>query len=182
MGEPGDILNQIARVFSDLRIDYMIVGSMAMRAYVPGRSTFDTDILVRMTPAQLAQLHDELRNEWLFEWETAARSLESKSMFNIIHYKTSWKLDLIPLKDNPYHQEEFARRRREQLQDAVCFVQTPEDLVLSKLEWGKRSGSTRQMEDVRSILNAGLQLDEPYLQRWAGELGLSARLQEARDG
>lgn len=180
MSEPSEVLPTIANVFDVLHVDYMVVGSVAMRAYVPGRSTFDIDILVRMSEVQLAQLYDELGDAWLMEWDTAVKCLASHSLFNVIHYATAWKLDLIPLKDEPFHQSEFLRRRKESILDTACYVQAPEDLILSKLQWGKRSNSARQMEDVRALLRAGLALDEAYLLNWAQVLNVSANLKEAR--
>jgi len=180
MSEPSEVLPTIANVFDVLHVDYMVVGSVAMRAYVPGRSTFDIDILVRMSEVQLAQLYDELGDAWLMEWDTAVKCLASHSMFNVIHYATAWKLDIIPLTNSAFHQSEFGRRRKESLLGTSCYVQSPEDLILSKLQWGKRSNSARQMEDVRALLRAGLTLDENYLLTWARELNVADNLNEAR--
>lgn len=60
MQEASEVLPAVANVFEAVHVDYMVVGSVAMRAYFPGRSTFDIDILVRMNEVQLAQLYDNL--------------------------------------------------------------------------------------------------------------------------
>ena len=58
---------------------------------------------------------------------------------------------------------------------------SPEDIVLAKLEWSKRSGSERQLADVRGVVhNQGEELDWSYLERWASELELEALLDELR--
>ena len=181
MDEPWHILREITRMLPELGIEYMIVGSTAMRAYVPGRSTFDTDVLVQMTQAQLEKLKTRLGDDWYLDAETARKSLAARCIFNAIHYETSWKLDLIPLKDDAFHQVEFARKRHESINDLPCLVQSPEDLVLSKLQWAAKGGSRRQVEDVRTVLRAGLPLDESYLNKWSNELGLDKLFQEARD-
>jgi hypothetical protein len=175
-------LKEVTRTFAELGIDYMIVGSTAMWAYVPGRTTFDTDILVKMTGKQLDQLVKRYGDNWYLDHETARKQLADRRMCNAIHYATSWKLDLIPLKDEPFHQSEFSRRRKERLTELDCFVQSPEDLVLSKLQWAAKGGSARQIEDVRAILRGAPKLDFEYLGKWAEDLGLQSLLNEARDG
>lgn len=182
MDEPWQILRELTQKLSELEIEYMIVGSTAMRAYVPGRSTFDTDVLVKMTVKQLEDLLAWLGEDWYVDAETARQSLMSRRMFNAIHYATSWKLDLIPLKDDDFQREEFARRRRETIANIDCFVQAPEDLVLSKLLWAAKGGSNRQVEDVRTLLRSGLELDQDYLRRWSAALWVDKLLQGARDG
>ena len=57
------------------------------------------------------------------------------------------------------------------------WIVSGEDLVLSKLEWARDSGSELQMRDVRHLLEAPL--DKAYLETWAARLGLAARLKEA---
>lgn len=182
MNEPWEILQKVISAFEVLQIEYMIVGSTALRAYVPGRSTFDTDILVEMTEAQLAQFSDELGDDWLLEWEPALKALKSRRMFNAIHYATSWKLDLIPLKGTEYHKTEFQRRQMAKIHNLPCYVQTIEDLVVSKLHWAKQGGSRRQIEDVRGLLRSGLEIDHDYVRNWSAELGLDELLAEAANG
>jgi hypothetical protein len=59
---------------------------------------------------------------------------------------------------------------------------TPEDTILSKLEWFRAGGdvSERQWRDVLGILEvqAG-NLDMEYLRRWAEELGVSDLFERA---
>lgn len=180
MSEPAEILARVSNVLSILDIAYMIVGATAMRAYVPGRTTFDTDIVIQLDEVKLAQFYDELGDDWMFEWDVALKGVRERSMFNAIHYRTAWKLDLIPLKDTPFQITQFARRRLASVLDTPIWVQTIEDLILSKLEWGNRSGSARQLEDVRSLLRAGLPLEENYLLEWANKIGVAALLEVAR--
>jgi hypothetical protein len=54
-------------------------------------------------------------------------------------------------------------------------VSAPEDTILKKLEWSRRSGgSEKQFGDALSVyeVQAG-QLDEEYLRKWAAELGVA---------
>jgi len=46
-----------------------------------------------------------------------------------------------------------------------------EDLIISKLDWSKDSGSERQKDDIRNLALTGY--DEIYLEGWIEKLGLS---------
>lgn len=46
------------------------------------------------------------------------------------------------------------------------------DLVISKLLWAKESRSEVQLNDVRNVLEDVKDIDEEYLEKWVGELGL----------
>jgi hypothetical protein len=49
------------------------------------------------------------------------------------------------------------------------FFASPEDLILSKLLWHQQGGSTRQLDDIESVLRIQQSLDWDYLRRWATE-------------
>jgi hypothetical protein len=60
------------------------------------------------------------------------------------------------------------------------WIVSVEDLILSKLEWSRESGSEQQRRDVALLLKAPL--DGAYLDEWAVRLGLSGLLKEAENG
>ena len=62
----------------------------------------------------------------------------------------------------------------------VCVV-APEDLILSKLWWSRRSPSEVQDRDVRLLLGTVEGLDWCYVDRWAEELGVAEALRRLRE-
>jgi len=57
-----------------------------------------------------------------------------------------------------------------------------EDVILAKLEWAKRGGSARQIEDAARLLRvAAGKVDTNYLQRWIDELGVRKEWSVARE-
>jgi hypothetical protein len=58
--------------------------------------------------------------------------------------------------------------------NATAWFVTAEDLILLKLI----AGRTRDRADIDDLLLARSELDEPYLRRWAGQLGVEAKLDE----
>jgi len=50
----------------------------------------------------------------------------------------------------------------------LYILATPEDIVLSKLEWAKLGKSSRQIEDAAGILKVRAdELDVPYIEKWS---------------
>ena len=91
---------------------------------------------------------------------------------------TGFKVDLVPRRKRPFSTEEFSRRHYvEFLGKPRAFV-TPEDTLLAKLEWAKRGGSARQIEDALAIVMGVGKLDRKYLKKWAQELGVRELLEE----
>lgn len=106
--------------------------------------------------------------------EAALEALEHRRQFNVVDFETGWKADLIVRKDRPYSIEEFRRRQPEPVLGTTLFVASAEDVVVSKLEWARRSGgSERQLRDVRGVVLAvGDALDRAYVEQWVAALGV----------
>jgi hypothetical protein len=80
-----------------------------------------------------------------------------------------------------YCREEFQRRRSIMFSGIALSIASPEDVVISKLEWAKLAGSHRQIEDVARILSAQWEsMDLGYLQRWTSELQLNFQWEQAQ--
>ncbi|MBN1837153.1 MAG: hypothetical protein JW820_14955 [Spirochaetales bacterium] len=109
----------------------------------------------------------------------AAAALEQRGMFNVIDAGSGYKLDLIVRKDRPYSLEEFARRQLKSLSGARLSIVSPEDAILSKLEWARERQSERQLQDALGIIvTQGETLDIRYLREWAVPLGVTGLLEK----
>ena len=98
-------------------------------------------------------------------------------MFNIIDMESGWKADLIIRKPRAFSREEFDRRRRVDLFGHGFWVVSPEDVILSKLEWIKDRKSEVQYADALGVAVVQYHsLDHRYLQKWATELGVADSL------
>lgn len=75
--------------------------------------------------------------------------------------------------------EKFERRRPALIGGQSVYVVSPEDSILSKLEWARISGSERQVRDVRGIVRVQAErLDHAYLRRWALDLDVADLLEQ----
>ncbi len=88
------------------------------------------------------------------------------------------KADLVVRRQSPYRELEFTRRRTMVVGDLSVAVVSPEDLILSKLDWARTSASASQYQDVAQLLAAVSGLDIDYLEHWAGTLGVLEQLRE----
>lgn len=107
--------------------------------------------------------------------DTARQAVRLRRQFNVIDPQSGFKIGLILLKDRPFSREEFARRRTLAITPTLtAAVATPEDSILSKLEWSRRAGeSSVQLADAAGVARVARQtLDVAYVERWAAELGV----------
>ena len=151
-------------------IPFMLTGSMAMTAYSEPRMTRDLDVVIEAQPEDAARLIAAFEPEYYIDAEAVARALRTERMFNVIHQEWIFKVDCIVRKSAPYRLEEFARRQRLTIGDTETWVVSKEDLILSKLCWGRESRSEYQARDVRNLLQTGC--DRDYVTKWAAELGV----------
>ena len=99
-------------------------------------------------------------------------------MFNIIDTQAGWKADIIIRKNRAYSKQEFARRTNENVMGINLWILSPEDSILSKLEWSKGRESQIQFNDVLGVLNVQWdRLDFDYLKKWAKELEVEDSLE-----
>jgi hypothetical protein len=180
MGEQLDVLRLVTQRLEAAGIPYMLSGSVAMSIYAQPRMTRDIDLVVELSSGDVSRLTALFAAEFYLDEETIAEETRRRGMFNLIHSTLIAKVDFVVRKDDPYRIEEFRRRRRLRLDDLDLWVVAPEDLILSKLVWAKDSRSETQRNDVRNLFACVAVLDEAYLDRWAGILGVAELLLEVR--
>lgn len=155
MTDESEFLQFVVEKLEECGIPYMLTGSFVLAAHGDPRSTNDADFVV---------------DAW-----------QRKSMFNIIHSGTALKADIMIKKDRTFSETEFERRERIKLFGRHVMAVTPEDCILSKLEWAKAGESERQLRDVAGVIKLQAKtLDWDYIDKWARELTVDAQLEEAR--
>jgi hypothetical protein len=167
------MLRTIVENLDAIEIRYMVVGSFASSAHGEPRSTRDLDVVIDPTPAQLDNLLAVLPPDRFYvDHDVARDALRRRSMFNVIEIETAWKLDFMILKARPFSTEELQRRQKTTILGLEVSAATPEDTIISKLEWAKLAASDRQLEDAAGVLRVSGALDLAYIERWITELGL----------
>ena len=173
-----DVLKLVTARLEAAGIPYMVTGSMAANFYTTPRMTRDIDLVIELSELDVERVTDLFQNEYYIDRDMVQRAVRSQSMFNMIHNALVVKVDCVVRKDSAYRREEFARRRPVSVAGQQVFIVTPEDLILSKLDWAKESRSQLQFDDVRNLLRSVQGLDTVYLNRWVEQLGLASLYQE----
>lgn len=181
-----EFLDKLITLLEKVGIPYMIAGSLGSSFYGWPRATQDVDVVIAPSEDQLERLIALLDQEGYYVSQDAARdALRRRTTFNVIDIAAGWKADLIVRKDRAFSLQEFQRRLRIEMLGQALWIVSPEDAILSKLEWAQGRQSEVQYADAVAVAVAHFGcLDLEYLSKWAQELGvedsLSRLLKEAR--
>jgi hypothetical protein len=168
-------LDAVTQMLERLNIPYMITGSLAASHHGRPRATHDADLVIDLDGEQLDALVGELGAAHFYvDARGAHDALAQRRQFNVIDMRYACKVDLIIRKDRAFSREEFERRQHVDIGfGRPLAMVTPEDAILSKLEWAKRTDSERQLRDAAAIVEVNPGLDRQYVTRWAEDLGVS---------
>lgn len=183
--EPIEVTLKVTEVFETLGVPYLIGGSLASTLYGMIRTTQDSDIVAEMRQEHLQPFVEALQGEFYVDDEMIAESIQRHSSFNIIHRETMFKVDVFIPRPRPFLQSQLDRAQRQTFTfetEVSAKFASPEDTILSKLEWYRMGGevSERQWRDILGILKtrAG-ELDLNYLRHWSDELKVADLLERA---
>ena len=158
-------------------IAYMVAGSVGSSLHGRPRATQDVDVVIAPNRDQLHDFLTSLGETYYVSADAANEAFDSHTMFNVIEIASGWKVDLIMRKPRPFSREEFKRRRRIDVFERELWVASPEDIILSKLEWIKGRESDVQYRDALGVAVIHRDdLDGDYLQKWADALGVGNAL------
>ncbi|MCE5295111.1 MAG: hypothetical protein LLF94_10940 [Chlamydiales bacterium] len=174
MADEIDILKQVCLKLEQVGLPYMLTGSFAANFYAVPRMTRDIDIVIEIFKPDVAKLIQTFEEDFYIDNEAIAEAIKHQGMFNIIHNESVFKIDFIIRKDSLYRNTEFQRKCRVQLDNVEIWIVSPEDLILSKLEWAKDSLSEMQLNDVKNLLHSIKNLDKNYLDSWIERLNLGS--------
>ena len=181
-----EFLSHLIRLLDEAGIPYMVAGSMGSSLHGRPRATQDADVIIGPTESQFGSFLALLEQGYYVSRDAAWDAFHRRTMFNVIDIERGWKADLILCKDRPFSRQEFERRRQIETMGQTLWVVSPEDTILSKLEWMKGRESDVQYSDALGVAVAQWgNLDLGYLHKWASELGventLTRLLEEVRE-
>lgn len=161
MREPSDSADSAAEILDRLGLRWALIGALAAIRYrATPRMTTDADLLVE----RLDGVAERFAAAG-YEVEVFADADEEPHLLT-----ARGRGDRIDLLAALVEYQGIALDR------AIDHVITVEDVIVHKLiAW-----RPRDRDDIASILEAGHDLDEAYIERWAGEWDALDRWQEAR--
>lgn len=103
-----------------------------------------------------------------------ARAVEEHSQFNIIHFESGLKFDVIIPDDGEFDRARLSRGVRMPAAPGFeAWFASPEDVILKKLEFYREGGSEKHIRDIVGVLKLDPgRIDREYLSGWATRLGL----------
>ena len=174
--DPRHLLAAIAKILNDLKIPYLITGGMAVLIWGRPRFTADIDIAIELKISDIDKLKDALTalgKANYIDKNMMKDAIAHNGEFNFIHGESGVKVDFWVLKNEQFEMSRMERKIKKKINEQPVYFISPEDLIISKLQWRQISPSSRHMEDIESILKiSGDILDKKYLNSWIEKLGL----------
>lgn len=167
--EYDKLLATVGKILDDLDIPYVVTGGYATSVWGRIRSTLDIDVVIELAPPKIKILKEALQAISQISYideEAMKEALERKGEFNFIYPELGTKVDFF-VRDDSLFKEQIKRKVPIKVEEQNIYFLSPEDLILAKLTWYKESQSSRQIEDVESIIKRQKKLDWPYLKKWA---------------
>ncbi|MBU6172957.1 MAG: hypothetical protein KGQ60_04100 [Planctomycetes bacterium] len=164
------------------RINYVMMGGLAVRALAIPRPTNDVDITIDCSALEL--------ESWLKGWDSATIQVPEIYLTGWLdrvadmplvklkaHFDKEHAVDLdIFVCETEFQRSMMSRRIQAQIdEDQSVWIASTEDLILLKLI----ANRPRDWIDIADVLFVQGSIDETYLERWANLLGVRDRLQKA---
>jgi hypothetical protein len=180
--DPISLAKAIATILERLNIPYYVGGSLASSLLGEPRYSEDLDMVIAIASEQRESLIQEFERPFYISEAAVDDALSGRCFsFNVISLASAEKVDLFVSQPDAFSTSKMARRIRYPLDNGgSLWVCSPEDMILQKLIWGRRSNSQKQWRDVLGVLKVqGEKLDYGYLAEWADRLGILAALEQA---
>jgi hypothetical protein len=177
------LAGELHELFESINIPYYVSGGIASSLHGEPRSTRDLDLVISLQGDQIDLLVTTLEAAGYYCPSGAVENLQRgrEQMLNITHTETIANADLYIADNSPFAVSQMARRMLPDLDGIPLFwVASPEDTILQKLNWGRKSQSEKQWRDVLGIIKLQVSnLDYAYLAEWAERLDLVDSLSQA---
>lgn len=179
-------MKPVAEALEQLGIRYAVVGSVAGLTHGFSRLTMDVDVVAFFQESQAVEFARLLEDRYYVDEVMISDAIRHHHSFNILHNETGLKIDIFIPEASGWNLEVTQRREPETMDDtpSAFWVQSAEDLVLSKLRWFRATNETsdRQWNDVLGVLKMQcFDIDIDYMQKWAPEIGVADLLERALD-
>jgi hypothetical protein len=180
------VVSLVVRVLEDLDINYYIGGSVASSRHGIPRLTRDVDFIADLPEEKVGSFVTALQEHFYVDDLAVRRAVRTQRSFNLIHFETTWKVDVFIQQKDQWANEKMQRREKKLLDEGAdapqVYLSSAEDIVLQKMRWFQKGGglSDQQWNDLLNVLKVQTdRLDYVYLKHWAAELELDDLLAQA---
>jgi hypothetical protein len=138
-------------------IPYFVTGSIAAIVYGEPRLTHDIDVVVHLSPKDIAGFSKFFPLEHFYCPPEEVIQIEARRRpfghFNLIHHESGFKADIYPDAADKLHQWALQNRRRIDLDGGLSlWIAPPEYVIIRKLEYFREGASEKHLEDICKML------------------------------
>ncbi len=142
-----EVIRAITKILEEEKVDYVIVGGIAVAAWGNIRTTRDVDIILFINEKDADALEGALKKEkFSIQAEDIRDALKERSHFTIFDDLSEYYMDAKGI----YSENDrltLKRRREVNLADFGFYIASPEDTIANKLLFG----SDQDMRDAEGI-------------------------------
>lgn len=170
MDEFEQSLVKTARVLEKLGIPYTVTGGAAVAMWGNGGGMQDDiDIIIDLAGNQIvpfAHILNEEFEEAMYIQETMLRDAQvNRRTVSIYNPKSGPKIDFFVRTNEPDEQERLTRAVSRTIHGHNVNFISPEDLILTKLMWYKKTGLQKHWDDAVAVASGQKgKLDRHYLE------------------
>ena len=173
------VIHDLVRIFDRLGMPYAIMGGIAVRAHGIPRPTYDVDFTLAVPRDRLGELFKAIADRGYTVPEQYSRgwvdTVGGMPLVKVRLFLEGRSVDAdMFIAETPFQSEVLSRRITADVDGLSVKLVSAEDLILFKLV----AARPRDLLDIQDVLFTQGELDEPYLRRWAGPLGVEAKLDE----
>ncbi len=174
-------LLKIVTCLTELKIEYAVMGGLAVRAHAIPRPTNDVDLTISLARENLQNWFERLEiigvtvpETYRSGWVDSVAGMPIVKLRTYLDPKQSVDIDVF-LAESEFQSNILARKVRVEVEGSPIWFISPEDLILLKLI----ASRPRDLIDVADILFVQGELDQDYMQKWSRPLGIESQLKKA---
>ncbi len=165
-------LKELCLFLDEMRIEYMLVGGLAVGIWGEPRATVDIDFLVSTKTKDFDYLKQKVKESKKFIFIHDDPMTFGKISFLRVTLKSNKDISVDFLfADDEFKNKALKRKEFVQVKDFKVNISTPEDLIILKLLSG-REQDRLDAEKIREIQKEHLDIE--YMQKWFGKLGIKS--------
>jgi len=142
MQDAAELGAKVGRVLEALGVSYVVGGSYASSIYGDARSTNDVDLIADVRLQHVSALVSALQGDFYVDEGAVVEAVKRNGSFNLIHYETSFKVDIFVQGQHAFRRAAIAHRIPTTTFGCSSHC-VPEDIVLAKLDCTAREASLR---------------------------------------
>jgi hypothetical protein len=172
-----DMILDFVDVLGKMRVDYVIIGGVAVSSWGTPRTTGDLDVIAVIKMENIKKLCENLQNKgFSIDEEDIKSALEEKTHFTVFDQDSEYHVDVKGIYDK-FDALTIKNRIAIDYCDHIMNMASAEDTLAHKLLFGGH----QDMRDAESILLRQSVIDMEYLEALCKELGILAELQAMKE-